>query len=210
MSSPRWSRVTPMPSALSVRTTANTSSRVSPATNLSTTRRVAGFPVTNRRSPGRRDAASRAFWVSTEPPTEQDGNTPTLGSRRAPGPATHVRRHPFCFHTPVQGGADAGRPAGSGGPGVRAARGAGDARGRRLHAARVLRALPRAGDGRTGRRDGRRPHPLDPDPRLTSGAPSLVRGVRHRGGRGAAAHPGRSGRGDPDPPGDPGPARRAH
>src|SRR5215218_8496196 len=171
MSSPRWSRVTCTRSVRRARTAARASSSVSPATNRSTTRRVAGLPVTARRSPGRRDAASRAFWVSTGPPTERDGNTSTLGSRRAPGPATHVRRHPVCFHTPVQGGVCAGRPAGTGGPRVRAARGAGDAGGRRLHAARLLRALTRAGNGRGRRRDGRRAHPLD----LTRGSPPATR-----------------------------------
>ena len=59
----------------------------------------------------------------------------------------------------------------------------GHAGGRRVHPARLLRARrqPRRGDGR-------RPHPLDPDPRLTGGHPRLVRGVRHRRRRGAAAH----------------------
>ena len=116
---------------------------------------------------------------------------PTLGTGRGPGPATSVRRHPLCFHTPVQGGVRAGRPAGTGGPGVPAARGSGDARGRRIHAARLLRALGRP-RGRTGRRHGRGPHPVDPDPGLAPGHASLVRGVRHRRGGGPAADARRS------------------
>src|SRR3954469_19386257 len=80
MSSPRWSRVTWMPSAASDRTAARASSRSSPATNRFTTLRVAGLPVTARRSPGRRDAASSVFCISTNGPPGREANTLTLGT----------------------------------------------------------------------------------------------------------------------------------
>ena len=67
-----------------------------------------------------------------------------------------------------------------------------------------------AHDESARRDDGRRPHPFDPHPRLAAVHPRLVRGVRHRLGRGAAAHPGRRGRRHPHPAGAAGPARRAH
>src|SRR5215212_10015602 len=85
MSSPRWSRVTCTPSASRVRTTASASSRVSPATNRSTTRRVAGLPVTIRRRPGRRDAASRAFCRTTGPPDVGTRTPTTLGTSTPSG-----------------------------------------------------------------------------------------------------------------------------
>src|SRR6478672_4785275 len=87
MSSPRWSMVTWMPSAASERTAARASSRPSPATNRLTTLRVVGLPVTARRNPGRRDAASSAFCISTNGPPGREANTPTLGTstRRGQG-----------------------------------------------------------------------------------------------------------------------------
>ena len=67
-------------SARSDRTAARASSSVSPATNRSTTLRVAGLPVTARRSPGRRDAASSAFCISTDDLQDVGVDTPTLGT----------------------------------------------------------------------------------------------------------------------------------
>src|SRR5215207_2491003 len=98
MSSPRWSRVTWMPSASSARTAASASASVSPATNRSTTRRVAGLPVTARRSPGRRDAASRAFCRTTGPPDVATTDISTLGTATPSGQgqmSRTVRRGPI-------------------------------------------------------------------------------------------------------------------
>src|SRR4051812_43039370 len=102
MSSPRWSRVTRMPSRSRTRTTARASSRVSPATNRSTTRRVAGLPVTTRRSPGRRDAASRVFCRTTGPPGVGTADTSTLGTATPFEPGTDVQNPTPCSHTVVR------------------------------------------------------------------------------------------------------------
>src|SRR4051794_40632864 len=93
MSSPRWSMVTWMPSAASEPTAASASSRPSPATNRFTTFRVAGLPVTARRSPGRRDAASSVFCISTDGPPGREGNTLTLCTppRRGQGQMSRTR-----------------------------------------------------------------------------------------------------------------------
>src|SRR6476469_9414913 len=112
MSSPRWSRVTRMPSALRARTAPSASSRVSPATKRSTTLRVAALPVTARRSPGRRDAANSDFdsaFCSTGTSGGADGTPRTVGiptrsgqgqmSRRCAPALIHLYRSPRCVAT---------------------------------------------------------------------------------------------------------------
>src|SRR4028118_917376 len=83
--SPRWSRVTAMPSPVSRRTTASASGRVSPATNRCTTCRVTGVPTSTRRSAGRREAPSSTVLVESTgpPPSRTSASASTLGSARA-------------------------------------------------------------------------------------------------------------------------------
>src|SRR3954447_20291613 len=102
MSSPRWSSVTSMPSACRARTAARASASVSPATNRSTTCRVAGLPVTNRRRPGRREAARRAFEVNTGPPGRVRGVTSDARHSHPLGRETDVQNRRACSHTLVR------------------------------------------------------------------------------------------------------------
>src|SRR4051812_19375730 len=119
MSSPRWSRVTSMPSACRARTAVRASASVSPATNRSTTCRVAGLPVTNRRRPGRRAAARRAFEGSTGPPGRVREEISHARHPYPLGRETDVQNRRACSHTVVRGSGTCGHDCRKGGTAMR-------------------------------------------------------------------------------------------
>ena len=174
---------------VSARTAASASASVSPATKRSTTRRVAGLPVTTRRRPGRRDAASSAFCSARAPPGRGEQH---LDARHADPPPDqgqmsrtrraliHLYDTRHLWHTCGKRDGGARRPAGPGGRGVPAARPP-----RRRWRTPSSPCSPSAPT--TSSRTGARWTPSAPA-RSSPAAPPrgharLVRGVRHRRGR---------------------------